>query len=94
MKKDFLLPLYAAVSGMALLLLPANAHSLCTTCHSKNPKLVAMHKALGFKDCFKCHPLKASTPAELKAQMAADPLCTRCHGAGKGKTEEAGKPLR
>lgn len=27
----------------------------CTVCHSKNPRMVRMHEALQFKDCFVCH---------------------------------------
>lgn len=52
----------------------------CKVCHSKNPKMVNMHKALGYKDCFKCHGLKKKkSPEEQKQQMATDQLCVGCH---------------
>lgn len=52
----------------------------CNVCHSKNPKMVKMHQALGFKDCFKCHAQGlASKPEEKKAQMLTDNRCTPCH---------------
>jgi len=52
----------------------------CNQCHSKNPKMVKMHKALGFKDCFKCHGINAKIDKNnLKAQMFADDRCTGCH---------------
>lgn len=52
----------------------------CKVCHSKNPKMVRMHQALGYKDCFKCHGLKKKkSPDELKAQMTSDERCVVCH---------------
>ena len=59
--------------------------SACTVCHSKNPKMVRMHEALEFKDCFTCHAkgLKSS-PEEKKVQMSTDERCIRCH-AGKDR---------
>lgn len=52
----------------------------CNVCHSKNPKMVKMHKDFEMKDCFKCHmPGQKKSPDELKVQMTNDPLCTGCH---------------
>jgi hypothetical protein len=52
----------------------------CNVCHSKNPKMVKMHEALEFKDCFKCHGFsEKKTTAMRKVQMMTDPLCTDCH---------------
>jgi hypothetical protein len=52
----------------------------CNVCHSKNPKMVRMHEALQFKDCFTCHkPGSLKTGAELKGQMTSDPRCVTCH---------------
>ena len=60
--------------------LPSPASAACTVCHSKNPKMVRMHEALGFKNCFMCHgPGKNKYFAERKEQMATDPLCNGCH---------------
>jgi hypothetical protein len=54
--------------------------SACTSCHSKNPKMVRMHEELGFKDCFKCHGQgMGKTPEERKAQMTGDERCIPCH---------------
>lgn len=52
----------------------------CNVCHSKNPKMVLMHKELGFKDCFRCHgqDLKKN-PEERKTQMVSDGRCVPCH---------------
>lgn len=52
----------------------------CNECHSKNPKMVKMHQALGMKDCFKCHGFKGKkSKEELKAQMITDDKCIGCH---------------
>jgi hypothetical protein len=60
--------------------LPSPGSAACTVCHSKNPKMVRMHEALGFKDCFMCHgPGKKKSSAERKEQMSTDPLCNSCH---------------
>ncbi|MHB8173162.1 MAG: cytochrome c3 family protein [Nitrospirota bacterium] len=64
---------------LSVLLFPS-ASIACNSCHSKNPKMVLMHQALGFKDCSKCHgPLQKKFPGGLKEQMAADSRCTGCH---------------
>ena len=56
----------------------------CKVCHSKNPKMVAMHTALEFKDCFKCHgPGGLWPPERRKEQMSTDLLCTGCHAPAK-----------
>jgi Zn ribbon nucleic-acid-binding protein len=55
----------------------------CTTCHSKNPKIVRMHQELGFRDCFKCHyPGSQRSPEEMKTEMTTDERCTNCHAKG------------
>ena len=52
----------------------------CTVCHSKNPKMVSMHKALEYKDCFKCHgPASDRKAPNTKDEMTSDPLCVSCH---------------
>ncbi len=69
--------------GVILLLLAANLNAFafqCNVCHSKNPKMVKMHQALGYKDCFKCHGFKGKkSKEELKVQMVTDDLCKGCH---------------
>lgn len=64
----------------ALLLFPAFPAQGCNVCHSKNPKMVAMHRELGFRDCFNCHGqgLK-KTPEARKAQQTSDNRCAGCH---------------
>jgi len=52
----------------------------CTECHSKNPKMVRMHEALGFKDCFNCHGPAAKKSGDVpEKQMMTDGRCVRCH---------------
>ncbi len=52
----------------------------CNVCHSKNPKMVKMHKELEYKDCFNCHgPGQKRTPEDQKRLMAGDQRCIRCH---------------
>jgi len=62
---------------------PAHA---CTVCHSKNPKMVRMHEALGFKDCFRCHKpgSMSSAPSGRGQMMATDERCIPCHGKADG----------
>ena len=59
----------------------------CTECHSKNPKLKAMHEALEFKDCFTCHNSVTNVrfSDEAKRNRDKDPRCVRCHQNDKGK---------
>ncbi len=74
------LKIYTAVICMSLALMSYSYVSACNVCHSKNPKMVKMHEALGFKDCFNCHgPGKKTASGDLTTQMAADPLCVGCH---------------
>jgi hypothetical protein len=76
MKTLLILTLVAA----AWLASAAREASACTTCHSRNPKMVRMHEELGFKDCFKCHGQgMGKTPEERKAQMTGDERCIPCH---------------
>jgi len=75
----------AAAIGMFVLLSinPRDAVAKCTVCHSKNPKMVRMHEALEFKDCFKCHGRgRIADPEDMPRQMRTDPLCKNCHTRG------------
>jgi len=57
-----------------------DAHA-CTVCHSKDPRMVRMHEALEFKDCFLCHgPVSKRSHDAPQQQMRTDKLCVRCHG--------------
>jgi hypothetical protein len=61
----------------------------CDTCHSKNPAMVAMHKAVEKKGigCFHCHKvgetLMGKAPSEDRAsemaRRSAEPVCAGCH---------------
>jgi predicted CXXCH cytochrome family protein len=63
-----------------LMLIAWSPASACNVCHSKDPKMVNMHKAQGFKDCFVCHgPGSKRLAQDQKTQMDIDPLCTGCH---------------
>ena len=59
---------------------PSSGDAACTVCHSKNPKMVAMHEALEFKDCFTCHGPVAQAINDPLKQMNSDDRCVRCHG--------------
>ena len=60
----------------------------CDTCHSKNPAMVRMHKALQGQNCFGCHKMGAKLmgkgqPKDKESQIKrrqSDELCLTCHG--------------
>lgn len=60
----------------------------CKVCHSKNPKMVAMHRALEGQNCFGCHKvgekLMGRGPAkDLSSQIkrrVSEAECRPCHG--------------
>jgi hypothetical protein len=60
----------------------------CNECHSKNPKMVAMHTALRGENCFGCHKVgeklmgkgQPKDRESLLKRRISDPLCLRCHG--------------
>jgi predicted CXXCH cytochrome family protein len=67
------------ISSFLMLIAYSPGHA-CNVCHSKNPKMVNMHIALGFKDCFTCHgPGKKTSSQDKATQMISDPLCIGCH---------------
>lgn len=77
-----------AVLGMIILLASQSAQAFqCNECHSKNPAMVRMHKALQGRDCFACHKIgeklmgKAAPkdPASQMKRRVTDPLCVECH---------------
>jgi formate-dependent nitrite reductase cytochrome c552 subunit len=59
----------------------------CKVCHSKNPAMVRMHKAVQGRGCFDCHKVgeklmgkgQPKDPASLVKRRVADPLCVECH---------------
>ncbi len=56
----------------------------CTVCHSKDPKMKAMHKELDYKGCFTCHgPGKLWPKEQRQEQKTGDPRCARCHDAAQ-----------
>jgi nitrate/TMAO reductase-like tetraheme cytochrome c subunit len=76
------------IPAIALLLAAQTANTFqCNECHSKNPKMVRMHKALQGRDCFACHKIGEqlmgkAAPKDRTAQLkrsASDPLCVECH---------------
>jgi hypothetical protein len=44
-----------AVLAVAILIATSVQAFECKVCHSKNPKMVAMHTALEGQNCFGCH---------------------------------------
>ncbi len=66
---------------LAVVILLSHSYAFgCNVCHSKNPKMVKMHKEQGYKDCFNCHGFgKKKSPEEQKEQMVSDRLCVGCH---------------
>jgi polyferredoxin len=59
----------------------------CNECHSKNPAMVRMHKAVQGRDCFGCHKIGEKlmgkgVPRDKAPQVKrreSDPLCAECH---------------
>lgn len=60
----------------------------CKVCHSKNPKMVTMHKALEGQNCFGCHKVGEKLMGKgqpkdinslLKRRVSASE-CLPCHG--------------
>ena len=59
----------------------------CNECHSKNPAMVRMHKALQGRNCFDCHKIGEklmgkAVPKDKATQIKrslTDPLCVECH---------------
>ena len=52
----------------------------CNECHSKNPKMVRMHSALGYKGCFNCHgPAKELPVKDRIGERPSDERCMPCH---------------
>jgi len=77
-----------AVPFVLLLLATQSAYAFeCNECHSKNPAMVRMHKAVQERDCFGCHKIGEKLmgkgiPRDKAAQMkrrVSDPLCVECH---------------
>jgi hypothetical protein len=71
-----------------LLLAAQNAQAFqCNECHSKNPAMVKMHKALQGRDCFACHRMGEKLmgkgiPKDKAAQLkrrATEAQCLECH---------------
>lgn len=60
----------------------------CNECHSKNPAMVKMHKAVQGRGCFDCHKIGEKLMGKgapkdresLLKRRVADPLCVECHG--------------
>ena len=72
---------------MLLLVAQTAAAFQCNECHSKNPAMVRMHKAVQGRGCFDCHSIGEKlmgkgVPKDKAAQLqrrATDPLCVECH---------------
>lgn len=60
----------------------------CKVCHSKNPKMVAMHKALEGQNCFGCHKVgeklmgkgQPKDMGSLLKRRTTQEECLPCHG--------------
>jgi predicted CXXCH cytochrome family protein len=69
-------------SAMIVLMYAAQPAAACTVCHSKDPKMVRMHKALQYKDCFKWHgPASERKTPNATDEMKTEPLCVSCHAS-------------
>jgi len=83
LSKTFLLFL-----AVTLLFSPSIHAFECKVCHSKNPRMVAMHKALEGQNCFGCHRVgeklmgksKPKDPDSLLKRRATEAVCLPCHG--------------
>lgn len=85
MKRSFFLFLF--VLAVLILTTASPVPAACTVCHSKNPKMVRMHEALGYKDCFVCHgPTAKKSTEDPKERMTSDALCIRCHARSNAES--------
>jgi hypothetical protein len=74
--------------AVALMFPPSVQAFECKVCHSKNPRMVAMHKALGGQNCFGCHQVgeklmgksKPKDPDSLLRRRVTEAECLPCHG--------------
>lgn len=79
--------LTGAVLGLLIVTNAARAFE-CNVCHSKNPKIVAMHKALQGQNCFGCHKMGEKlmgkgAPKDLESLLkrrVSEAECLPCHG--------------
>ncbi len=80
-------PLQATL--LLVLLTPSIGNAFeCTVCHSKNPKMVAMHTALKGQNCFGCHKpgeklMGKGKPKDIDSLLkrrVTEPECLPCHG--------------
>lgn len=63
----------------------------CKVCHSRNPKMVVMHKALEGQNCFGCHKVgeklmgkgKPKDLDSLQKRRVTESECLPCHGRNK-----------
>ncbi len=76
------------VLNCALLLIRPESQAFeCNVCHSKNPAMVRMHKALKGRNCFECHKVgeklmgkgQPKDRESLLKRRVADPECVECH---------------
>ena len=74
-------------AGVLLLASQSASAFQCNGCHSKNPAMVRMHKALQGRNCFDCHRIGEKLmgkgiPKDKAAQMqrrATEQICFECH---------------
>ena len=75
----------------AIFLVPFKSWAFeCKVCHSKNPAMVRMHKALQGRGCFDCHKVgeklmgkaQAKDRESLLKRRVSDQLCMACHKPG------------
>jgi hypothetical protein len=77
-----------AVSTAIILYPGTSAAFECKVCHSKNPRMVAMHRALEGQNCFGCHRvgeklMGKSAPKDMDSLLkrrVTERECLPCHG--------------
>ena len=83
-------PVTCLVLSCMLLLGGSRADAFeCNVCHSKNPAMVRMHKAIQAKEigCFDCHKVgekllgkgRSKSLESLLKRRSANPACVGCH---------------
>ena len=80
----------AVLLSWSCLPVPAVPAFQCNVCHSKNPAMVRMHKAVQAKEigCFDCHKVGEKLMGKGQAKdwesvlnrRASEPVCSGCHG--------------
>lgn len=80
--------------ALSITLSPKTTNAACNVCHSKNPKMLKMHKAIQQRseiDCFTCHKIgdklmgkgEPKDRGALLGRRTNEEICKTCHTSGR-----------